>query len=265
MKFAIGAVVTITVVSGALAAQHPPGQAGPSRLSPGYLQNAAPPESIVLSPPPPALGSAAEARDLEASKAALTLKDGPRWSLAADDADLWKPDVTAVFSCAAGRDIGPQSTPSVHKLLHKATADLGLSTSAIKRKYQRPRPFMANGQGTCTPDMEAALRKDGSYPSGHSAIGYGWGLILAELLPEHANTLVARGRAFGDSRRICNAHWLSDTEEGRIAAATVVARLHSDSQFRSDLDAARGELAALEAKPPTRDCAAEAAALALSQ
>ena len=44
-------------------------------------------------------------------------------------------------------------------------ADLGLSTSAIKRQYQRPRPFTTNGQPTCTPGFEKLLRQDGSYPS----------------------------------------------------------------------------------------------------
>ena len=170
MKFTIAVIIAIAAIGGAVAAQQPPGQSGPSRLGPGYLENAAPADSVALSPAPPAIGSAAEARDIEASKAALTLKDGPRWSLATTDADLWRPDVTAAFSCAAGRDIGPQSTPGVYKLLHKATADLGLSTAAIKRKYQRSRPFMSNGQGTCTPDMEAALRKDGSYPSGDRCV-----------------------------------------------------------------------------------------------
>lgn len=264
MRLTFFAAAVIAVAGGALAAQSA-GQPSPSRLASGYLASAAPTDSLALSPAPPAVGSAAEARDIEASKAALALRSGARWNLAIADADLWRPDVTAAFSCAAGVDIGPQSTPNVDKLLRKAVADLGLSTSAIKRKYQRPRPFMVNGEATCTPDMETALRKDGSYPSGHSAIGYGWGLILAELLPDRASSIVARGRAFGDSRRICNAHWLSDTEEGRIAAATVVARLHGDSQFRSDLETARSELAKLEAKPPTRDCAAEAAALALGQ
>ncbi|WP_205691892.1 acid phosphatase [Caulobacter soli] len=272
LKFTLAAALVITAAGGALAAQSagqstPPSVAPstPSRLPQGYLASAAPADSLLLSPAPPAAGSVAEARDIEASKAALALKGGPRWTLATTDADLWRPDVTAVFACAAGRDIGPQSTPATDKLLRKTFADLGLSTSAIKKQYQRGRPFMTNGQPTCTPDMEPMLRKDGSYPSGHSAIGYGWGLILAELLPDHANAIVARGRAFGDSRRICNAHWLSDIEEGRIAAAAVVARLHADPAFRAGLEAAKAELAALPAKPPSRDCAAEAAALALTQ
>ncbi len=269
MKFTLAAVLAIAAVSGALAAQAPgsvaPAPSTPSRLPQGYLSSAAPADSVLLSPAPPAAGSVAEARDVEASKAALALKGGPRWDLATVDADLWRPDVTSTFSCAAGRDISAQATPATDKLLRKTFADLGLSTAAIKKKYQRGRPFMANGQPTCTPDMEPILRKDGSYPSGHSAIGYGWALILAELLPDHANAIVARGRAFGDSRRICNAHWLSDTEEGRIAASAVVARLHADPAFRADLEAARAELAALPAKPSTRDCAAETSALALTQ
>ena len=120
---------------------------------------------------------------------------------------------------------------------------------------------MVDGQPSCTPEQEPLLRRDGSYPSGHSAIGYGWGLILAELLPDRAAQLVARGRAYGDSRRICHVHWLSDVEEGRIVGAATVARLHGDPRFRQDLEAARIELARVHV-PPT-GCDAEAAALAL--
>ena len=131
----------------------------------------------------------------------------------------------------------------------------------IKRTYNRPRPFMVNGQPSCTPEWEPILRKDGSYPSGHSAIGYGWSLILAQLLPDRAAALVSRGRAFGDSRRVCNVHWLSDVEEGRVTAAMTVARLNADPAFRADLDAVRTELST--AKAPPAGCAAEASALAL--
>lgn len=164
------------------------------------------------------------------------------------------------MSCAAGRAIDPEATPKTAALLRKAFPDFGIATGAAKRKYMRPRPFMSNGKPTCTPKSEPGLRGDGSYPSGHSAIGYGWGLVLAELLPERTNQLVARGRAYGDSRRICNVHWLSDVEEGRIVATAVFARLQAEPAFRADLKAAREELATLPAKPPG-DCAAEAAAL----
>ena len=107
------------------------------------------------------------------------------------------------------------------------------------------------------------LRTDGSYPSGHSALGWGWALVLAEVHPQRADALFQRGRDFGQSRLICDAHWQSDIDAGRVIASATIARLHADEAFRSDLDAARAEVAALEgAKRPTRgDCAKEAAAL----
>jgi acid phosphatase (class A) len=65
---------------------------------------------------------------------------------------------------------------------------------------------------------------------------------------------------------ICNVHWESDVIEGRFIGAAAVARLHSNSAFLADLDAAKAELAAVRAKglKPTRDCLAEAAELSLA-
>jgi acid phosphatase (class A) len=182
--------------------------------------------------------------------------------LATADADLFTPRATNAFSCAAGIAIGPVTTPRTNSLLRKTAADFGLATRAIKRKYRRQRPFMVNNAPQCTPAFDAVLRADGSYPSGHSTIGYGWGSLLAQLIPARATELVARGRAFGDSRRVCNVHWLSDVEEGRIPAAVILARLDANPTFQRDLVAARRELSRITAPP--ENCAAEAAALAMT-
>jgi len=149
--------------------------------------------------------------------------------------------------------------------LRRTLADGGLSTYTAKNKYQRKRPFMKNHEPTCTPDEEAHLMKDGSYPSGHTAIGWAWALILTEIAPERANAILARGRAFGESRNICNVHWHSDVVEGRFMGAAAVARLHADPSFRAEIEAAKAELAAVRAKvlKPTRDCQAEAKALSV--
>jgi acid phosphatase (class A) len=141
---------------------------------------------------------------------------------------------------------------------------VGRSVRPTKVKYQRARPFTVNGSPPCTPELDGALRADGSYPSGHSAIGWGWALALAEAAPDRADQVLARGRAFGQSRVVCNVHWLSDAEEGRVMAAGVVARLHADETFRADLAAAKAELAKVRAagSKPARNCATEAAQLA---
>ena len=229
----------------------------------GYLPRDASPDPLLMIPPAPTKGSAGEARDLASSARALALRGGPRWALATRDADLFTPSTTGSFACAAGRAIGPVATPRLDKLMGRIARDLAAATRAAKIRYQRARPFMVNHQPMCTPEMDAVLRKDGSYPSGHSAIGYGWGLVLGELVPTRTAQLFARGRAFGDSRRICNVHWLSDVEEGGMIAAAVVARLHAEPAFRADMDAVRAELASAPAVAPATDCAAEAAALAL--
>jgi len=237
-------------------------QRGASLMATGYLPRGSAPDSLLLNPPPPAPGSAMEARDIEAANAALALRGGPRWEQAAIDADLFSPNTIGIFSCAAGFTLDPAKLPKLAALLRKAGPDLAMTVYPTKRKYQRARPFTVNNQPVCTPKDEAVLRADGSYPSGHSAIGYGWGLILAELVPERAAQLVARGRAFGDSRRVCNVHWLSDVEEGRVVSTAVFARLHAEPAYRADLEAARAEIEAQRAQLATPDCARENAALA---
>jgi acid phosphatase (class A) len=230
----------------------------------GYLAPGAVPDSLQINPPPPAPGSAAEARDIEASKAALKLQGTPRFVLAKRDADIFLPDVISIYSCAAGVELGPKTTPKTNQLLQRALRDLAGATSPTKRKYMRARPFTVNNQPTCTPDAEQVLRMDGSYPSGHAALGFGWSLILSEAMPASASRLVARGRAFADSRRVCNVHWLSDTEEGMLVASAVVARLNVEPEFRADLEAARAELAAAPRKDTqSAACASEGAALAM--
>ncbi|MBW1725663.1 MAG: phosphatase PAP2 family protein, partial [Deltaproteobacteria bacterium] len=182
----------------------------------GYLQPEALPNSLALLPPPPAEGSAAHSLDDEVSRNNLVLRGTPRWKLAVQDANLMFPQAAGTFSCALGVPITEQDMPHLYMLLRRTLADAGLSTYTAKNQYQRRRPFMKNNKPTCTPDEEAHLRKDGSYPSGHTAIGWTWALILSEIAPEKTDAILARGRAFGESRVICNVHWHSDVVEGRF-------------------------------------------------
>ncbi|MEP9359649.1 phosphatase PAP2 family protein [Sphingomonas sp. KR3-1] len=251
-----GALLLLT--SGAASQDAAPATAKP--LPQGYLARSDYPDSLALLPPPPEAGSPAFARD-EAVSAAMTRPPGsPRWTQAARDADLDFAHLAQTFACAAGFAPDPTATPVLFKLLGKSAVDIGLSTYKAKTHYQRTRPFMAHGNATCFPKDEAALRSDGSYPSGHSAIGWGWALIFTEIAPHHADAILARGRDFGESRLVCNAHWESDVEAGRVVAAAAVARLHADPGFRADLLKAKAE--ALRAPLPAEAaCATEAAGL----
>ena len=228
-------------------------------LTPGYLQPSDLPDSRVLLGAPPAAGSAALARDEAAREATLALRGTARWDLARKDADLQFPQPAKNFSCAMGAEISEEKTPHLYGLMQRVLTDAGLSTYGIKNEYNRTRPFVVHSEGTCQPDEEDVLRHDGSYPSGHTAAGWAWALTLAEINPKRADDLFKRGLSFGQSRVICNAHWQSDVDEGRIMGAATVAKLHSSPEFLADIQSARKELESVSA--PSSDCSVEEALL----
>ena len=103
----------------------------------------------------------------------------------------------------------------------KVALDAGFSTRGAKEKYNRLRPFMLNNEPICTPNLQSTM-VDGSYPSGHTAAGWAWALVLAELSPELTEAIITRGREFGESRVVCNVHWQSDVDAGRFMASATV-------------------------------------------
>jgi len=262
--FSLVAVVVMTGVAVAKERKAPPPV---PEIHPGLLMGYLPvdkiPDSAVLVPPPPAAGSAAQALDEEISRRSMALRGTPRWKLAVADAELKFPKAAKAFSCALGLPITQKNTPYLYMMLRRTLTDVGLSTYSAKLEYNRPRPFMVNKAPICTPDEQSKLAEDGSYPSGHTAIGWAWALILTEVAPGKAEAILARGRSFGESRTVCNVHWSSDVIQGRFMGAAMVARLHAEPAFHADLEAAKAEIAVLRARglKPEGDCRLEAEAL----
>lgn len=230
----------------------------------GYLGRDLP-DSLLLIPAPPAENTAAFEQDQSVSRASQRLRGTPRYAQATADADLSFPHAASAFACALGAPITPERSPHLYQLLRRSLTDAALATYAAKDHYQRTRPFVHYNESTCAPADEPALRNDGAYPSGHTSIGWTWALILTELAPDRADALLARGRSFGESRLVCNAHWQSDVLEGRAVAAGTVAKLHADTTFKADLAAAEAEVAALRrsGEAPNADCDAEAVAMSV--
>ena len=230
----------------------------------GYLPPSSLPNSLELLPAPPQADSTAYTLDVETAEATFPLRGTPRWDLAARDADLNFPAAASIYSCALGVPISKEETPRLYTLLHRTLTDAGLATYRAKNHYQRPRPFTVNDQPICTPDDNEGLRKDGSYPSGHTAAGWAWALVLSEVAPERRDQLVARGIEYGKSRSICNVHWLTDVQASQIIGSAAVAQLHTDPVFRADLRAAALEVKALRTQGRTPDgtyCSLEIEAL----
>ena len=266
-RSAAAALAAITLLGACTSTPHAPdspAEVGELRPGAGYLKGYLGreelPDSLALLPPPPADGTPAHADDADAFRQLTALQKGARGTLATRDANLKFPQAAGAFACALGVTVSEQGTPHLNMLLRRTLTDAGLATYKAKDKYKRTRPFVTFSAPTCTPAEEAALSKDGSYPSGHSALGWAWALVLTELAPERADALLLRGRSFGQSRGICGVHWKSDIEAGRLIGAATVARLRVNAVFQAQLAAAKQEVVQARAAgqvPPAADCASE--------
>jgi acid phosphatase (class A) len=228
----------------------------------GYLQPSQLPDSVALLPGPPAAGSPGAAADEAFHKATRGLKGTPRWDLARRDADLRFPHAAATFSCAMGMNISAEATPHLNMLLRRVRMDSSRANDKAKEHFKRSRPFAVTGEEGC----EKGRPAQDSYPSGHASIGWAWALTLAELAPERADAILARGLEYGANRVVCGMHWASDIDAGRIVGASTVARLHADPVFRAQVAHARKEVEAARAAGAAAPvhCEAEARALAIA-
>ncbi len=243
-------LLVAALASGCASTAEPVPEIRPGVLA-GYLSRQDLPDSLALVSEVPSENSMLARADVAMNEAYLQQQGDVRWEVAARDSVLAFPAATESFQCELGIAINEAQTPSLYRLMRRSLVDAGLSTYAAKNHYKRARPFMVNGKPTCTPDDEAQLSSDGSYPSGHAAIGWAWSLLLAELAPERASALLVRGREFGTSRAVCNVHWPSDVAAGQMVGAAAVSVLHTDRAFQRDMRAARDEIAAVRAAGPT--------------
>lgn len=202
------------------------------------------PSSLEILMCPPDTASARFAYDHEQYEWGKTMRNTPRGRQAVTDANLdWYTDwANDAFGEAFGSPITKKDNPELYKLVYNMQEDAGdLATREAKQHYMRTRPFVFWNEPTATPKDEEALRKNGSYPSGHTSIGWATALVLAEINPARATEILKRGFEFGQSRVIVGAHYQSDVDAGRITGAAIVSRLHADKDFQNQLKKAKKE------------------------
>lgn len=233
---------TLTIAACLLVGAGTEAQPSPS----GYLQPGAFDILLVL-PPAPHAGDVRDNADRALFRSTRKLRGTPRWDLATNDVKLTPADMMRDFSCAAGITLTPQRAPSVAALIARAAIDTSRSSKNAKEYYHRNRPYLIDRGPICQPAEELHGNED--YPSGHATLGWTWATLLAELEPDHATAILARGRAYGESRIVCGVHNASSVEAGRLTAAATLAAVQASPTFRTDFDAAKRELDALRSAP----------------
>jgi acid phosphatase (class A) len=184
--------------------------------------------------PAPAPDSDQQKRDLAAVLAVQKARTQAQSERALADATAG----TFGFADVLGPNFNADRVPMVAALFAKIRGDAAVAFSAGKDAWNRPRPFEVST------DVDPVGDRPGgsSYPSGNSTNGYLTGIVLANMVPEKAAALFARGREFGDDRVILGVHFPSDVEAGRLAATALAAALMQDPAFMKDFAEAKAEL-----------------------
>ncbi len=212
-----------------------------------FLQEGDLPNSFILLPPPPDAASITFLNDQARYNWGKAQRNTERGEIAVTDANLGGDGVPAAFSEAFGVAISQENTPEIYKLVVGMREDAGdLGTREAKNFYNRQRPFSFYNEMTCNPIQQKELSTNGSYPSGHTSIGWATALVLAEINPERQNEILKRGFDMGESRVICGYHFQSDVDAGRLTGAMTVARLHADPAFQAQLQKAKAEFKKLK-------------------
>lgn len=200
------------------------------------------PNACIYLPAPPAFDSQVFEDDFQQWIWGKSVRDTERGKMASKDSELTFQKMAKIYGEILGFTIGEKETPAIWKFMVRAGDTGHAAVKKAKERYMRVRPFALMNENLAGEfDVDSALRKNGSYPSGHTATGWSIALALAEMAPEMQDALLRRGYQYGESRVIVGAHWQSDVEAARLTSAAALASMHHHPNYLKDLKEARSE------------------------
>ena len=185
-------------------------------------------------PAPPADDSAqtkAELKELLEIQATRT-PEQEKAAVADAEENVWR------FADVMGPDFTAAKLPKTAALFDRVIATEDVVDDHAKKAFNRPRPYMLDEQ------IHPLLKKSksGSWPSGHSTVGYLMATVLGDLVPEKRNALFARASVYAENRLVAGFHYRSDTVMSRTGAALIAQKMAEQPDFQAELDAAKTEL-----------------------
>ena len=196
-------------------------------------------------PPPPAAGSSRAAAELAEVKRAMADATAEQRAQAASDNNS---ENGTIFAVVLGPSWDLSKLPATAKVIGEVTGSEGPFSDIAKKEFHRDRPWIADPSiKTCA--AHKPTQDHASYPSGHATVGYGMGVVLANLMPSHAQAILGRSDQFAENRLICGFHFRSDIVAGQQFGTIMAIRLMQNPQFKADMEAARTELRAVHLAP----------------
>ena len=131
------------------------------------------------------------------------------------------------FDRALGIDM-TKSTPAVVQGLTSFLKLVDGAKDSIKDRVKRPRPYVSHpGIHVCLPPESGW-----SFPSGHSAFFRSAAVLLADLVPERRERLLAVGLLGGTNRTMCGLHYPSDVEAGQQLGEAAALQILNSPQWQ---------------------------------
>jgi acid phosphatase (class A) len=200
-----------------------------------------------LLPPPPADGSESQQKELAEVTRLVKTRTPQRFAQAKWDNDHEDP---TAFAAVIGPGFDLKKLTATSKLLEVAMNDQSVIASASKEYFRRKFPVAAAGAAVTnyrdwTCDEEVAKPADRplrSYPSGHSTMGFSIGIVLASLIPEKSQAILARAADYAYSREVCGDHYHSDIEASHALGNAIGMALLKNETLKPQIEAAREEL-----------------------
>ena len=194
-------------------------------------------DAVAILPPPPLMDSPEQAADMATVVAVHAACQPAEATLAFSE----KKFTVFTFASAVGPFFSTNNLPTTAAFFARVQSDASAITDKAKLSFKRPRPFVVD------PSLASGtLEKSFSYPSGHSTEATVLSLVLADLLPDKKDAILAEGRAIGWHRIEIARHYPSDIYAGRFFAWTIFNELKKNPQFQKDFSAARSEVLAVE-------------------
>ena len=201
-----------------------------------HFLKAGSPSAAELLAPPPLLNSAEQAAEMDEVRAVYHAASAADKQAAYDEIKF----SVFNFTAAAGPFFIATNLPKTAAFFEKVQLDAEVVTDLGKDFFKRPRPYT-----TDTNLVNGKLEKSFSYPSGHSTEAMTLALVLADMMPEQHDAIIAHARLMGWHRVQIARHYPADIFAGRALAQAVAKQFKSSEEFEKEFSEAKAEIIAV--------------------
>jgi acid phosphatase (class A) len=190
---------------------------------------------VKVLPPPPALDSEEQKKDMEGVLEMQRTRTPAMSERGVAD------NVLSIYRYddVLGPDFKKDKLPVMNAFIDRAEHDARIILNATKDAYKRLRPAGINPE---VHYLGGPVRLPYAYPSGTTLYGSVGGILLANMIPEKSFQIYERADEFSHARLVIGVHYPRDLIAGKLAATVIAATLFQSPKFVADLAEARTEL-----------------------